>query len=316
MLEPKQREQVEAAAKLLRGVDNLLFVTGAGISADSGLPTYRGVGGLYDDAETEDGYPIEVCLSGPMYRREPSRTWKYIREIERACRGAQPNAGHRRIAELEQARERVWVLTQNVDGLHHAAGSDKVIAIHGTLHELRCSSCGWRDRVADFAELDQRISDAAVPVCPQCGEPIRPDVVLFEEMLPAEAIASMQRELRRGFDAVVSIGTSGCFPTSCVRSSTPMLNRSRRSTSIRGSARCLASSMFTSSLARRRPWTRSWVRCSKASGNDLADEHARAPTHRPHAETRGASSYASGHRAARAEGADQLPRSDARDPHR
>jgi len=211
-LEPHHRKQVEDAAARLRGLDNLLFVTGAGISADSGLPTYRGVGGLYDDAETEDGYPIEVCLSGPMFRREPSRTWRYIREIEQACRGAQPNAGHRRIAELERRLGRVWILTQNVDGLHHAAGSEQIIAIHGDIHELRCTSCRWRDRVADFAELDTRIDADTVPSCPRCDAVIRPDVVLFEELLPGPAIADLEREQRRGFDAVISIGTSGLFP--------------------------------------------------------------------------------------------------------
>ena len=121
-LDPEHRAQIDAAAELLAPAQHILFVTGAGISADSGLPTYRGVGGLYDDADTEDGLPIEVCLSGSMFRRDPARTWKYIREIERACRGARPNPAHELIAELERERERVWVLTQNVDGLHVAGG--------------------------------------------------------------------------------------------------------------------------------------------------------------------------------------------------
>ena len=210
-LDPEHRAQIDAAAELLAPAQHILFVTGAGISADSGLPTYRGVGGLYDDADTEDGLPIEVCLSGSMFRRDPARTWKYIREIERACRGARPNPAHELIAELERERERVWVLTQNVDGLHVAGGSKQVIEIHGTIHELRCTKCGWRDRVSDFAELDARIDAALVPSCPACGAVIRPDVVLFEEMLPPRAIQVLHRECGRGFDAVVSIGTSGLF---------------------------------------------------------------------------------------------------------
>ncbi len=79
----------------------LLFVTGAGLSADSGLPTYRGIGGLYDDKNTEEGISIEEALSGPMFSRRPALTWKYIHQIEAACRHGQPNAGHEAIADME-----------------------------------------------------------------------------------------------------------------------------------------------------------------------------------------------------------------------
>ncbi|MFV8751839.1 NAD-dependent deacylase [Nannocystaceae bacterium ST9] len=205
-LRAQDREAIEAAADRLADLQNLLFVTGAGVSADSGLPTYRGVGGLYDDGGTEDGTPIEVCLSGPMFRKDPALTWKYIRQIEQACRGARPNSAHRRIAELERARERVWVLTQNVDGLHAAAGSTKLIPIHGDVHELHCTSCRWRERVADYSGLDP------LPHCPSCAAVIRPAVVLFEEMLPYDALKNLRRELDRGFDAVIVIGTTAVFP--------------------------------------------------------------------------------------------------------
>lgn len=203
---------IERAAELLRPARSVMFVTGAGISADSGLPTYRGVGGLYDDGGTEDGVPIEVCLSGPMFRREPARTWKYIRQIERACRGAEPNAAHRAIARLERERERVWVLTQNVDGLHVAGGSQNVIAIHGDVHDLSCTRCAWSERVDDFASLDDHVDRGGAPTCPDCDAVIRPDVVLFEELLPDRALTTLRRESGRGFDAVVSIGTSASFP--------------------------------------------------------------------------------------------------------
>lgn len=202
-------KQIAAAAERLADARSILFVTGAGISADSGLPTYRGVGGLYDDADTEDGLPIEVCLSGTMFRKQPARTWKYIRQIERACRGAAPNVAHHRIAELERTRERVWVLTQNVDGLHAAAGSKQLIAIHGDVHSLRCTACRWRDRVEDYSAFDQ-LDDA--PRCPSCDAVIRPEVVLFGEMLPGLEIQRLQSELARGFDAVISIGTTAVFP--------------------------------------------------------------------------------------------------------
>ena len=205
-LQPREREAIEAIADRLVDLQNLLFVTGAGVSADSGLPTYRGVGGLYDDGQTEDDLPIEVCLSGQMFRRDPARTWKYIRQIEQACRGARPNLAHTRIAELERIRERVWVLTQNVDGLHAAAGSTKLIPIHGDVHRLACTRCDWRAQVVDYAELEP------LPRCPECDAVIRPEVVLFDEMLPLAALADLRRELDQGFDAVIIIGTSAVFP--------------------------------------------------------------------------------------------------------
>ncbi|HVI03686.1 MAG TPA: NAD-dependent protein deacylase [Enhygromyxa sp.] len=215
-MDPRQRALVDAVADQLAPLENLLFITGAGISVDSGLPTYRGVGGLYDGVDTEEGLPIEVVLSGPYFQAHPDRCWKYLRQIGDACRGAKPNAAHLRIVELERARARVVTLTQNVDGLHVAAGSQNVIAIHGDANALRCAhqgrACDWSLRVTDYDELAQRFAGQAVPRCPSCGAVVRPDVVLFEELLPEAAVERLQTELRRGFDAVISIGTSALFP--------------------------------------------------------------------------------------------------------
>ncbi len=197
---------IQALAQAIRDDRSTLFITGAGISADSGLPTYRGVGGLYDDAGTDDGIPIEEALSGPMFRRDPGLTWKYIRQIEEACRGAAPNRAHDVIAELEARMSRVVILTQNVDGLHVRAGSDEVIAIHGTVHDLHCTRCSWASTVPDYAELE------ALPTCPTCGAVVRPNVVLFGEMLPVDAVGRLEAELATGFDLVVSVGTSSLFP--------------------------------------------------------------------------------------------------------
>jgi NAD-dependent deacetylase len=197
---------VEAAARYLSRARSVLFVTGAGISADSGLPTYRGVGGLYEADVTEEGLPIEVLLSGEMLARRPERTWKYLGAIERACRGARPNKAHEAIARLEREIPRVVVLTQNVDGLHRAAGSREIIEIHGDVHDLACTRCDWQERVPDYAGLE------IPPRCPACAAPVRPAVVLFGEMLPREAVTRLQAELARGFDAVFSIGTTSVFP--------------------------------------------------------------------------------------------------------
>ncbi|QRN93430.1 NAD-dependent protein deacylase [Archangium violaceum] len=185
---------------------SVLFVTGAGISAESGIPTYRGIGGLYNDEHTEEGIPIEVALSGSMFRRRPELTWHHIHRIEQACRGASFNRAHEVLALLEGCFEHCWVLTQNVDGFHKAAGSKHVIDIHGDIHDLRCTRCSFSERVADYSQL------APCPSCPRCGAVLRPEVVLFEELLPPSKVALMERALFRGFDVVFSIGTSSLFP--------------------------------------------------------------------------------------------------------
>lgn len=197
---------LDTLAQALHPGASALFITGAGVSADSGLPTYRGVGGLYEGQDTDDGVPIETALSGPMFRSRPALTWRYIHQIEAACRGATPNAAHRVIAALDDHLARCWVLTQNVDGLHARAGSRDLIQIHGTVHRLHCTACPWRDTVSDYAHL------TPLPTCPDCAAVIRPDVVLFEEALPAAAARTYERELARPFDVVVAIGTTAVFP--------------------------------------------------------------------------------------------------------
>ena len=114
---------ITQVARVLRDAESVLFVTGAGVSADSGLPTYRGVGGLYDGEDTEDGVRIEDALSGPMFAKRPALTWKYLWQIGSSCVGAVPNAAHNIIAAIEAEKHDVWVITQNVDGLHRSVGS-------------------------------------------------------------------------------------------------------------------------------------------------------------------------------------------------
>ncbi len=201
-----QKEKMKKVVQLLRESNNMLFSTGAGISADSGLPTYRGVSGLYNDQATEEGMPIEMALSGDVFDRDPRITWKYVRQIEEKCRGAKYNKGHQVIAEMEEHFQRVWTLTQNVDGFHRAAGSKNVINIHGDIHQLLCVDCHWQDRVIDFSTL------SIPPVCPDCQGVVRPDVVLFGEMLAVSNLNILQAELERGFDLYFSIGTTAVFP--------------------------------------------------------------------------------------------------------
>ena len=217
------QQQLEAIAAELRHAKRVLFITGAGISADSGLPTYRGVGGLYNTEKTEEGYPIEQCLSASMFRVKPEITWKYMLRIAESVVQCQPNPAHKIIAQWERAFSRrggkVVVFTQNIDGYHRLAGSENVLEIHGTLNELICTKCTW-ETVLDLRSrhsLEERLKEYnrdGVPKCPQCDAVIRPRIVLFEEMLPRQVLTQFDEEFVRGsgFDMVFSIGTSAMFP--------------------------------------------------------------------------------------------------------
>ena len=192
-------------ATALARARRVAVLTGAGMSADSGLPTYRGIGGLYNDMAIEAGMPIEEILHAYTLARNPALTWKYIAQIERACRAAGPNDGHRLLAAWQE-RFDLWVITQNVDGFHRAAGSRNVIELHGNLGRLYCCACRAPYVSADF--------DLATlpPRCAECDGLVRPDAVLFGELLPDAALAVYERELARGFDVMLAIGTTALFP--------------------------------------------------------------------------------------------------------
>ena len=197
---------LDEVADLLGRAQRPLFITGAGISADSGLPTYRGIGGLYNNNLTEEGYPIEEALSGRMLSRRPEITWRYIGQIESNCREAGPNDAHRLIAAFEEEKPGLWVLTQNIDSLHRKAGSKNMIEIHGTVHRLLCTSCGDEWGVEDYLGL------TLPPTCPRCGRHARPGVVLFGEMLPQLALKQLQQVMDARPDIVFSVGTTSVFP--------------------------------------------------------------------------------------------------------
>ncbi|MBK6358209.1 MAG: NAD-dependent deacylase [Betaproteobacteria bacterium] len=197
---------LDAVAEHLRHARTALFITGAGISADSGLPTYRGVGGLYDSEATEEGLRIEDALSGEVFAMRPDITWKYLIQIEENCRGAKPNAAHLAIAALDEHLDRVMVFTQNVDGLHRQAGSQEIVEIHGNLQELECTECSHEEFAADLSGRE------VPPLCPECGAVLRPRVVLFGEALPEEPLDRFIDAFQEGFDIVFTIGTSSIFP--------------------------------------------------------------------------------------------------------
>lgn len=198
--------ELDQVVERLLAAQRVLFITGAGVSADSGLPTYRGIGGLYNDQHTDEGMPIETALSSEVMHRTPGITWKYLAQIEAACRAAKPNIAHEIIARLQQHRQ-VTVLTQNIDGFHRQAGSRDVIEIHGNLFELYCTQCGHEETVANYAGLTR-----LPPPCPKCQHWLRPRVVLFNEMLPEPALGRLYTTLEEGYDLVFSVGTTSVFP--------------------------------------------------------------------------------------------------------
>ena len=172
----------------------MVALTGAGISAESGIPTFRGQGGLWRR------YRAEELATPEAFARDPKLVWEWYDWRRGLIAGARPNPGHRALAELE-ARSRAFTLvTQNVDGLHRAAGSRNVIHLHGDIWTLRCTRCGAEreDRSVPLAELP--------PHCP-CGGLERPGVVWFGEALPEGAFERAVREVELA-DVVLVIGTS------------------------------------------------------------------------------------------------------------
>jgi NAD-dependent deacetylase len=141
-----------------------------------------------------------------MMRARPELCWKYLGEIEQACRDRQPNAGHQALAALAPRYRRFTVLTQNVDGFHRRAGSPDLIEIHGNLHRLHCSFCAYETEVADYRGL------SLPPSCPYCAGLVRPRVVLFGEALPQRELERLYRVMEEGVDLVISIGTTSVFP--------------------------------------------------------------------------------------------------------
>jgi NAD-dependent deacetylase len=167
-------------------IDPIAVLTGAGISAESGVPTFRGPGGLWRT------YRPEELATPQAFRRDPRLVWEWYdwrRGLVAACR---PNAAHQTLAEIERCADEFTLITQNVDGLHQSAGSRHVLELHDNLWRLRCTrACGpaWGDRRVPIEPLP--------PGCPRCGAPARPDVVWFGESLPAAtleaALAAAQR---------------------------------------------------------------------------------------------------------------------------
>jgi NAD-dependent deacetylase len=167
-------------ADLLEGRRPCVALTGAGISTESGIPDFRSAEGLWARYD-----PAEVAHID-AFRRDPVRVWEFYALRLEALARAEPNDGHGALAALEQ---RGWVravVTQNVDGLHQRAGSREVVEVHGSLREAACIHCGVR------VPIEDALASLPLPACPECGEVLKPGVVMFGELLPAAAIERAQ----------------------------------------------------------------------------------------------------------------------------
>ncbi|HEY9689303.1 MAG TPA: NAD-dependent protein deacylase [Coleofasciculaceae cyanobacterium] len=204
-------DRLARVAAALEAAESILVITGAGISADSGIPTYRGIGGLYNDRMTDENLSIEQALSSITLELRPDITWKYLWEIGRVCRQAQPNRAHHVIRAIERWKPQAWTLTQNIDGLHRAAGSQNLIEIHGRGDRLVCMACDGEMSIESMFP-DPSQTPELPPRCPVCRGVVRPRVVLFGELLPSEAIGQLMAVLDRQPEVTIVVGTTAAFP--------------------------------------------------------------------------------------------------------
>jgi NAD-dependent deacetylase len=187
-------EDVERAAALVAGAGDVAVLTGAGISAESGIPTFRGLGGLWNGRD-----PLSLATPG-AFAADPALVWEFYNWRRELVARAEPNAGHRALAEFSRRLPGLTLVTQNVDRLHQRAGSRDVLELHGNLFEVRCTGCG-RSYDRTGATLPP------LPSCADCGGLLRPGVVWFGESLPPAVWAAAEAAVRRARLLLV-IGTS------------------------------------------------------------------------------------------------------------
>jgi NAD-dependent deacetylase len=177
--------------------DNIVFFGGAGVSTESGIPDFRSVDGLYHQSYD---WPPETILSHTFFERKPEEFFRFYRD-KMLMFGAQPNAAHLKLAELERAGKLKAVVTQNIDGLHQQAGSQTVYELHGSVHRNYCMKCH------QFYDGEFIARSQGVPKCPVCGGVVKPDVVLYEEGLDQETMEAALLAISRA-DMLIIGGTS------------------------------------------------------------------------------------------------------------
>jgi NAD-dependent deacetylase len=170
---------IEQAIELIRQANHIIAISGAGISTEAGIPDFRSQGGLWEDAE------LMESMSARGFRRDPAGFYQASMRLMPGVQTAQPTAAHHLLADLEARGKLAAIITQNIDGLHQAAGSRTVYEIHGTFRTGHCLDCRAQYEMSPFYE-QLNCGRIAAPQCAQCNAPIKPDVVLFGDLLPLD----------------------------------------------------------------------------------------------------------------------------------
>lgn len=192
----EEREKREQFKRWIQESENVVFFGGAGVSTESGIPDFRSVDGLYSQ---EYAYPLETILSHSFYIRKPEEFFRFYRN-KMLFPDAKPNRAHLALAKLEREGKVKAVITQNIDGLHQAAGSREVLELHGSVHRNYCERC------KTFYSMEQVMAMERVPKC-SCGGTIKPDVVLYEEGLDSQVLSRSIQHIRNA-DMLIVGGTS------------------------------------------------------------------------------------------------------------
>lgn len=190
-------DQIEKLKEIVDSSKNIVFFGGAGVSTESGIPDFRSVDGLYNQ---KYDYPPETILSHTFYRNKPEEFFRFYKD-KMLCLDAKPNAAHLKLARWEQEGKLKAVITQNIDGLHQAAGSRKVLELHGSVLRNYCESCG------KFFDAEYMLHAEGVPKCDACGGAVKPDVVLYEEGLDDKILKDAVSYIRNA-DVLIIGGTS------------------------------------------------------------------------------------------------------------
>ncbi len=191
------QQELETLKKWIDNSDNIVFFGGAGVSTESGIPDFRSVDGLYNQ---QYDYPPETILSHTFFRRNTEEFYRFYRAKMLAL-DAKPNAAHKKLAQWEQEGKLKAVVTQNIDGLHQAAGSKMVYELHGSVHRNYCQKCGA------FYDARYILESQGIPKCEKCGGIIKPDVVLYEEGLDDATMRGAIRAISHA-DVLIIGGTS------------------------------------------------------------------------------------------------------------
>ena len=190
-------ERIEKLREIINESGNIVFFGGAGVATESGIPDFRSVDGLYNQ---KYDYPPETILSHTFYRHYPEEFFRFYKD-KMLCLTAKPNAAHLKLAKWEQEGKLKAVITQNIDGLHQAAGSKRVLELHGSVLRNYCEKCG------KFFDAEYMLHSKGAPKCDDCGGAIKPDVVLYEEGLDNQTLSDAVSYISKA-DVLIIGGTS------------------------------------------------------------------------------------------------------------